>query len=61
MFCNPETISSIRNSIHADSMAVLIVCVFTWNVSHTPSSLMSAIVPLIPSTPRNTLPLLCSA
>ena len=42
-------------------MAVLIVCVFTWNVSHTPNSLMSAIVPLIPSTPRNTLPLLCSA
>ena len=47
--------------MHADSIAVFIVCVFTWNVSHTPSSRMSAIVPLMPSTPKNTFPLLCSA
>ena len=53
--------SSIRSSMHADSIAVFIVCVFTWNVSHTPNSRMSAIVPLMPSTPKNTFPLLCSA
>ena len=61
LFCNPDTMSSIRSSMHADSIAVFIVCVFTWNVSHTPSSRMSAIVPLMPSTPKNTFPLLCSA
>lgn len=47
----PETTSSILNSIHDVSIAVLIIYDFTAVGSHTPSSSIFAITPLLPSIP----------
>mmetsp|Transcript_35197 Transcript_35197/g.99642 ORF Transcript_35197/g.99642 Transcript_35197/m.99642 type:complete len:320 (-) Transcript_35197:1151-2110(-) len=51
-FCSPLTMSSMRSSMVALSTAVLMVCALTSYGSHTPNSFMSAIFPVLPSTPK---------
>ena len=49
---SPDTMSSMRRSIAADSTAVLMLCTLTAYASQTPSSFMSTMVPLSPSMPK---------
>mmetsp|Transcript_14467 Transcript_14467/g.25314 ORF Transcript_14467/g.25314 Transcript_14467/m.25314 type:complete len:220 (+) Transcript_14467:102-761(+) len=44
--------SSIRRIMHAASIAVLSVCTFTTKGSHSPSSCISASLPVVPSMPH---------
>mmetsp|Transcript_29671 Transcript_29671/g.87811 ORF Transcript_29671/g.87811 Transcript_29671/m.87811 type:complete len:330 (+) Transcript_29671:4066-5055(+) len=48
----PLTMSSMRSSILAESIAVFTVCCFTANGSHTPSARMSVTSPVSPLRPH---------
>mmetsp|Transcript_47647 Transcript_47647/g.69864 ORF Transcript_47647/g.69864 Transcript_47647/m.69864 type:complete len:318 (-) Transcript_47647:49-1002(-) len=51
-FLAPATTSSIRRSIHADSIAVFMLCVLTTKGSQIPISFMSASSPVSPLMPQ---------